>query len=101
MPINKFIPEIWEDFNVEMNDEYTIIWPMRWYPKDEPKKKETKKKKTKIINRIRIFAWLIEIWLIADMIIWLLATANWQRIAWINLFVLSCCCVVLNHIDLE
>ena len=39
MPINKFIPEIWEDFNVEMNDEYMVIWPIRWYPKDEPKKK--------------------------------------------------------------
>lgn len=51
MPINKFIPEIWEDFNVEMNDEYTIIWPMRWYPKDETKENKKQKNKKKKIKK--------------------------------------------------
>ena len=70
MPINKFIPEIWEEFNVEINDKYTIIWPMRWYPKDETKEnkkqKEQKKKmgkektelREKILKFILLVAWI-------------------------------------------
>ena len=58
--------------------------------------KEIKKLKPKV----RIIAYTTVIYLIADIIIWLLATANWQRIAWINLFVLSSCCLVLVRNEL-
>jgi len=50
---------------------------------------------------VKIVARFIELWLVADMIIWILATANWQWIAWINLFLLSGCLLVLAHTNLD
>ncbi len=50
---------------------------------------------------VKILAWLIGLRLFADIFIWLLATANWQWIAWINLFVLSSCCLALAHTNLD
>ena len=65
--------------------------------------KEKKKEKAEYIKYwgVKILAWLMELRLVVDIIIWLLATANWQRISWINLFVLSCCCLVLAHTNLD
>ena len=27
--------EIWPDFKVERHEDYTVIWPMRFYPKED------------------------------------------------------------------
>ena len=31
----KFTTEIWSDFKVERHEDYTVIWPMRFYPKED------------------------------------------------------------------
>lgn len=50
--------------------------------------------------KVKIIIYTIIIYLIADIFIWLLATANWEWLAWINLFVLSSCCLVLVRNEL-
>ena len=33
----KFTTEIWPDFKVERHEDYTVIWPMRFYRNEEEK----------------------------------------------------------------
>lgn len=50
---------------------------------------------------IKILAWTIRLLLVAFMFIWLVATANWEWISWIPLFILSSCVIVLDRMKLD
>ena len=61
--MEKFKTEIWNDFKVERNDSYTVIWPIRWYPKEE--KESNTKEKSWFAVFMSILMWFIYLIIIA------------------------------------
>ena len=81
MPIAnlKITTEIWNDFKVERHEDYTVIWPMRFYRDVEEKDYWNKEKKMGVLNDfvIPLLIWLFQLFVIILWIVYLVSFIVW------------------------
>ena len=75
----KFTTEIWPDFKVERHEDYTVIWPMRFYRDMEEKDYCNKEKNSGVLNDfvIPLLIWLFQLFVIILWIVYIVSFIIW------------------------